>query len=174
MGQTGSSAQELRVWGGRLKISPGSTLVAERIKDRGVNITMVRGHALVAMKNPAYPKTKVSEGYSFWLRPSVVGPGPQKSSRAIWTILEHESRKILGDRVGFEKYLLDWVRETKPDFVVPSSVWQMPKMNSNLRGESGTLFDALLESAIRPAPFRESEVPAKGPNVRVEVNFEGS
>jgi hypothetical protein len=174
MARSDALAQDLRVWGGRLQIEAGSTLVAERVKGRGVNISMIRGEALVSMKRVPGPAQTVRAGQSYWLKASSSRPGPQPTSRAIWALVESESRTILGDRLGLEDYLLSWLQETKPGLTKPLSAWEMPKTDSSIRGEAGTLFDSLLESAIRPAPFLENEVPPKGPNVRVEVNFEGS
>ena len=174
MSASNTSNHELRVWGGKLAIKPGSTIIAERIDGRGVNVTVIRGLATVNMKNSAYRSQSVLQGQSYWLRPSVLGLNPQKSSRAIWKILKQESRRVLGDRLGIEAYLLDWVQTVKTNIRPPSASWEMPKMETYIRGELGSQFDALLESAIRPAPFSENEVPPKGPNVRVEVSFEGS
>jgi len=172
-GRSGQPLCELRVWGGRLILDHGSTVIAERVKGRGVNIFVARGEGRVIMKNAQTEEQVIPTGKSLWLKPSPQQAGPQKTSRAVWSLLENESRAVLGDRIGLERYLLGWIKASKPGGVHPRSAAQMPRMNSTIRGDVGSLFDSLLESAIRPAPFLENEVPPKGPNVRVEVTFEG-
>lgn len=163
----------LRVWGGEISVVPGSTVMTEYVKDRGLYLTVIRGSANVLDKRRPEASINVKAGNLYSIRPSQTPSQIRPSSLAIWSLFDSEARKNHQDRVGIEKYLLNWVNSMNPMFARPLGAEQMPKANSLLRGESGQLFDALLEAAIRPPPFYENEVPPKGPNIRVEVNFEG-
>ncbi|MEE2901971.1 MAG: hypothetical protein VYC39_06550 [Myxococcota bacterium] len=164
---------QLRVWGGEISVVPGSTVMTEYVKDRGLYLTVIRGSARVMDKRQRNTSINVTAGYLYSIRPSESTLGIRPSSLAIWSLFDSEARKNHQDRIGIEKYLLKWVSSMQPMFERPLGAEQMPKANSLLRGEAGQLFDSLLEGSVRPPPFYENEVPPKGPNIRVEVNFEG-
>ena len=147
--------------------------MTEYVKGRGLYLTVIRGAARVLDKRQPNNLINVASGYLYSIRPSQAPSGIRPSSLAIWSLFDSEARKNHQDRIGIEKYLLKWVSSMQPMFERPLGAEQMPKANSLLRGEAGQLFDDLLEGSVRPPPFYENEVPPKGPNIRVEVNFEG-
>ena len=163
----------LRVWGGEISVMPGSTAMTEYVKGRGLYLTVIRGSAQVLDKRLPDSRITVEAGYLYSIRPSEPAAKIRPSSLAIWSLFDGEARKNHRDRIGVETFLLSWVASMKPIFGQLLGAESMPKRNVLLRGESGQLFDALLEAAVRPPPFYENEVPAKGPNIRVEVKFEG-
>lgn len=170
-GQADQRRAELRVWGAQVIIEHGSTVIAERVEGRGVNIFVALGQAQLLMKKKGLAQT-ISPGQSLWLKANAKGLHPQKTSNASWSLLRSEARAVLGDRIGLKRFLLNWIQKTQAAQVSTRATAQMPRTDSAIRGEIGTLFDSLLEAAIRPAAFFENEVPPKGPNVRVEVSFE--
>jgi hypothetical protein len=46
------------------------------------------------------------------------------------------------------------------------------RSTSEVTGAERGAYGLLVEEGFRPPPFFEAEVPPKGPNVRVEVEFE--
>ena len=97
---------------------------------------------------------------------------PRRGGAALSDLAAFEARRGLGDLVGLEAYLLGWVAAVDLGRLTPRQVKGMPTLGPEVMGTDGIL-GAIIEQSQRAAPFFEEEVPTKGPNVLVEVEFAG-
>jgi hypothetical protein len=82
-----------------------------------------------------------------------------------------EARGALADPAGFETFLLAAVATAPIGRLDVRRSDQILRLDPEITGSSAGPVGGLLEEALRPAPFFDEEVPPRGPNVEVEVEF---
>jgi hypothetical protein len=81
-----------------------------------------------------------------------------------------EAEAGIGDLLGLGAFLLEHARGVALRSAGPRGVLDILRTDESSGADAGP-GGVLVESALRPPPFFEEEVPPKGPNVRVEVTF---
>lgn len=82
-----------------------------------------------------------------------------------------EARAHEGDRIGLERFLLQQGTNFQLGQAVRAGVRHGLRGHAEVAGGSDGPTGSLIEEGLRPPPFYEEEVPPKGPNVLVEVDF---
>ena len=99
----------------------------------------------------------------------VVRPG----GRAIADLVAMEARGRIGDLIGLEAFLIRHSGTAALGRTDARRVRSLLRLDPEATGADAGYAGALIEESVRPAPFFEEEVPPKGPNVRVEIEFAG-
>ena len=115
----------------------------------------------------------LEQGQTLRLVPGIAGlPAPRTGGRGTGELVTVEARRAMNDPLGIESFLLSrsegTVLSQRPALGVEGQV----RSTGEITGAEGGVFGNLVEEGFRPPPFFEQEVPPKGPNVRVEVEFE--
>ncbi len=104
--------------------------------------------------------------------PGVAGIPPARAGgRGTQELVTIEARRALNDPLGIEGFLLSRSLEADLEARPARGVEQQVRSASELGGAERGAYEGLIEDGLRPPPFFEAEVPPKGPNVRVEVEF---
>lgn len=155
--------------GHRAEVWPASSVVVEHtgatggavVAHRGAATVIAGGGARVEVPAGRVVNTDRADGQLVALR----GGG------GVMDLVVAEARGVLGDLMGFESFL---VRRSVGAALgaarfegVGAAVRTLPEVSGSHAGPAGRV----MEQRLRPAPFFESEVPPRGPNVRVEVSF---
>lgn len=97
----------------------------------------------------------------------------QPGGTAIADLVATEARDVLGDPQGLRSFLIERSRSARIGRLDVRSTAQILRLGPEILGADSGPAGAMLEDALRPAPFFDEEVPSKGPNVSVEVEFAG-
>ena len=101
------------------------------------------------------------------------GPRVRSGGRAIHELVAAEARTRRGDLIGMERFLIRRVAEAAVARLPPRGIADLMRLDAEVMGADQGHVGFAVESAVRPPAFFEEEVPPKGPNVRVEVQFSG-
>jgi hypothetical protein len=85
---------------------------------------------------------------------------------------EREQLRRQGDVLAARRSLVEWLDQVPFGTQDRAGMRPIHWGTSDVMGAIGGPAGSVLEEALRPPPFFETEVPAKGPNVEVEVGFE--
>ncbi len=154
-------ATELDVRGGLGRIESGTSVILEDTQGGGLVVAVLAGAASVG-------SVKIGP-QRVWRRP-VLGPAtpPRRGGRELANLVREQTRLQIGDWSGLEMWLQRELATTTvgpPKGLSPGGVVRSEQEAAD--GESSVV----AESALRPPPFFEREVPSRGPNVRVEIEF---
>jgi hypothetical protein len=123
----------------------------------------------VALGHPAIP---IARGQIATFPPGAHRVAPARIGGAgISDLAALEARAGLGDLIGIRAFLFERVSRSVLAEISPRGASEIVRLGSEIAGADGGPAGAAIETGIRPPPFFESEVPPKGPNVRVEVTF---
>lgn len=92
---------------------------------------------------------------------------------AVLDLLAAEARGRRRDVVGLQAFLLARVAATSAQPLPTRGIADIMRLDAEVMGADDGHVGLSVEAAIRPPAFFEEEVPPKGPNVRVEVQFGG-
>ncbi len=108
---------------------------------------------------------------------AVIAPGAdgkmrvRKGGTGTAELAMREAELGLGDMLGLSKFLLAQAGRAVLGTARLKSVDELVRTDGEQLGSDARPGGIFVESALRPPPFFEEEVPPKGPNVRVEVTF---
>lgn len=152
--------ETLHVW-----ITSGSSVIVDHSTRDGTTVITRRGRAEAGRAVIGHGQlARGSDSDGVMVRP---GGGE------LADLVVMEARAALGDPVELEAFLLARVAASPVGALDVRRVAAILRLTPEIIGADGGMVGAALEDAIRPAPFFEDEVPSKGPNVVVEVDFAG-
>ena len=160
---TGGVGFEVRAPDGAIVVWPGATAVVEHRRRGGTSLSVGRGRARASNEI-------VHAGQTFELSRAAVH-GPRSGGRAMLELASNEARLGLRDPLGLQSFLLSWVQQAKATDLDARGVCELVRLDHEVAGMNNAPCGVSVEEALRPPPFFEEEVPPKGPNVRVEVEF---
>ena len=96
---------------------------------------------------------------------------PRSGGAGTTDLAAAEARRNLGDLVGIEAFLLAKNRKTRIGGLEVRGSSDLVAVDPERMGSDAVPFGSVRERSLRPAPFFAEEVPPKGPNVEVEVEF---
>jgi hypothetical protein len=162
-----------------LHAEPGAAVVVDRAGPGPIRVAVRRGRVRVGAAEPsrtppspeAAPDAPVVVAGEVWTaRPD--GPGRVAvGGRALEDLVSGHAREALGDLVGVEAFVLAAARRAVAGAAPPIGPGQALRADPERQLAPSDGLGLALEEAIRVPPFFEEEVPPKGPNVRVEVDF---
>jgi hypothetical protein len=170
-GGQGRGAARVVVAGHAVRIDPASSVILEATSAGALTLTTRRGLATIeGAPDVLVPRGATArEGGDLEGGGMIVKPGGD----AIADLVELETRTNLGDQVGLRTFLLGWAKTAPIGRLDTRGVQEILRLGPEISGAT-SLPDATLEGAIRPAPFFATEVPPKGPNVKVNVTYGGN
>lgn len=153
---------------GACRVERGSSVLIEHAARVGSTLVVRAGHAtFTASSDEAHP-VQVGAGELSTLALGAKHPALARTGGVgLADLADVEAKSVLGDIGGVRRFLLDRIATTAVARTRPrrTVIRTVPEVSG------GDPVSATLESAVRPAPFFETEVPPKGPNVKVEVSF---
>ncbi|MFO0724147.1 MAG: hypothetical protein U1E65_10215 [Myxococcota bacterium] len=189
---TASTARALRVElaTGRISASVASRGAVATIVLGRIRAELEPGSAVIADANVAQTtmlearvgstQIRDGEGAALTIVPgqvalSAVGGGLEvrRGSGALANLAVSEARSSLYDPAGLRQFLLERVRSVRIGGLDVRTTGELLRLSPEILGADGGPTGAAVEEALRPPPFYDEEVPSKGPNVRVEVQFAG-
>jgi hypothetical protein len=154
----------------RAELLPRTSAIVERTTGGGIAIAVRAGSVSLSDRQGA--ARPLEAGETIRVVPGVAGiPEPRTGGRGAGELVTLEARRAMNDPLGIESFLLSRSLEAELAARAARGVEQQVRSSSEIAGSAGGPADALIEDAFRPPPFFEAEVPPKGPNVRVEVEF---
>jgi hypothetical protein len=158
--------------GRRIDLAPGSAVIVEETPTGGLAVTVRRGRAVVALSERGAVSATVAAGRVLEVGRDAEGAVVKVGGEATGDLVALEARAALGDLLGLRHHLLDWTRSVRLMPLETRGVSEILRLDSEISGGAG-LHALTVEEAVRPAPFFPSEVPTKGPNVRIDVHYGG-
>jgi hypothetical protein len=154
----------------RIEVSPNTSAIVERTTGGGTAMVVRAGMAVFADREGA--RREVLQGQTLRVIPGIAGiPEPRLGGRGTQELATIEARRAMNDPLGLEEFLLSRSIEGTLAARAARGVEEQVRSASEITGAEGGAYGALVEESFRPPPFFEAEVPPKGPNVRVEVEF---
>jgi hypothetical protein len=151
----------------RVRVPSGSSVVVEESASAGAIVAVRHGRAEVHAPGVAAPLV---------VRPGEVARGEPPSVRtggaALLELVASEAREGLGDPTRLHAYLVEQSRRAPLGPLDTRALGELPRLDAELAGADGGSAGLTLEEALRPPPFFEREVPTKGPNLEIVVEFE--
>lgn len=154
---------EVRVGSDTYRVAARTSAVFEQTASGGSLLAVARGRV-------EQGETVVDAGRVRRRRPGAPAGPVRSGGAAILALVAEEARLELDDPAGWQAFLLRraalrGARGRK------GRLGPQLRFSSDVLGSDADSEGALVEEALRPPPFFESEVPTKGPNVDVEVRF---
>jgi hypothetical protein len=166
--QIGASQLAISTIRHRADLGPRTSAIIERTTGGGTSFAVRAGRASLSDREGA--RQELEEGQTVRVVPGISGiPAPMIGGRGIGELVTLEARRAMNDPLGIQSFLLERSLESQLARRAARGVRQQVRSSSEVTGAEGM---GLVEDAFRPPPFFEAEVPPKGPNVRVEVEFE--
>lgn len=154
----------------RTEVQKRSSVVVEH-SGIGGTVVAVRAGAADMMARGG-ESTRIEAGEVVRTVPGQAGiPRARVGGRGLTGLVVLESRRVLRDPLGVESYLLESARSIALVGRPASGVTDQVRGGSEVTGGERGPFGTLAEEGLRPPPFFEEEVPPKGPNVRVRIDF---
>lgn len=158
---------ELVVGDWRVRVPSGSSVVVEESASAGAIVAVRHGRAEVHAPGIAAPLV-VTPGEVARGEPPMVRTG----GAALLELVASEAREGLGDPTRLHAYLVEQSRRAPLGPLDTRALGELPRLDAELAGADGGSAGLTLEEALRPPPFFEREVPSKGPNLEIVVEFE--
>ena len=160
----------LVVRGGPGRLSAGTSVILEDTRSGGLVVAVRSGQASVG-------SVLVARG-QVWRRP-LLGPAgpPRRGGDQLAELLRSRSTaarssspgRKLGDFSGVEAWLQEELQKATVGAPRGLAVGRIVRSEQEAAGTGPG--GVLPEAAFRPPPFFEDEIPPRGPNVRIEVDF---
>lgn len=153
---------ELKLRGAEGRLVAGTSLIIEDTLSAGLVLAVRKGKAQVG-------SVEIGEGM-VWRRPLLGSAGaPRPGGNELADLLRRQVHDSIGDWSGLER----WLREELMKTMVgpPEGLTVGGVVRSEQEVSIPSPGDLLTESALRPPPFFEDEVPPPGPNVQVDIDF---
>lgn len=158
----------VKVAGVVLVVPPGRSLVLE-LNHSGILTAVARGGPIEVLDGAGRARALLP-GYSLSARAGRV-VGQRLGGAGLADLAMIEARAHEGDRLGLERFLLDIGTSFEIGQAIRAGVRQQIRGHAEVIGAGHGTTGVVIEEGIRPPPFFEDEVPPKGPNVVVEVDF---
>jgi hypothetical protein len=180
--KSSSTAAELILGGGRIWVQAIGREVRVRSAERTVRLlepsSVILDHS-ARLGLSVIPRRGVAEVDGFRAAPGLVAqidssqspPRLVPGGQAIADLVANEARAALGDPHGLRSFLIERSARAEIGRLDVRRVHEVIRTSPEILGTDGGSAAAMLEEALRPAPFFDREVPPKGPNVKVEVEF---
>ena len=151
----------------RVELHPRTSAIVERTTGGGLSLAVRAGRATLSERGV---RRELEEGQTIRVLPGISGlPEPRTGGRGTGELVAIEARRAMNDPLGVESFLLSRSLDSELSRRAARGVEQQVRSTSEVAGAEGM---GLIEDSFRPPPFFEAEVAPKGPNVRVEVEFE--
>lgn len=150
-------------------VAPRDRSLVLEVNHSGVLTVVTRGGALQIIDGAGASHT-LMPGYSLIARTGRV-VGQRLGGAGLADLAMIEARAHEGDRIGLERFLLDVGTSFEIGQAVRAGVRHQIRGHAEVIGAGHGTTGVVIEEGLRPPPFFEDEVPPKGPNVRVEVDF---
>lgn len=168
--QVGTNVLAVETLRHRAEIGPRASAIVERTTGGGTSLAVRAGRAVLSDREGA--RRELEAGYTVSVLPGVPGvPEPRTGGRSTGELVTVEARRALGDPLGIEAFLLRRAQQSELAASAARGVHEQVRASSEVTGAERGAFGGLVEESFRPPPFFEAEVPPKGPNVRIEVEF---
>lgn len=158
----------VKVAGVQVVVPPGRSLVLE-LNHGGVLTAVTRGGPIEIIDRAGGGQV-LMPGYSLIARSGRV-IGQRLGGSGLADLVMIEARAHEGDRIGLERFLLETGTAFEIGQAVRAGVRHQIRGHAEVIGGGNGTAGVVIEEGIRPPPFFEDEVPPKGPNVVVEVDF---
>ena len=169
--QVGATPLAVHTLRHRIEVSPKTSAIVERTTGGGTALVVRAGMVVFSDREGA--RREVQQGQTLRVIPGIAGvPEPRIGGRGTQELATIEARRAMNDPLGFEEFLLSRSIEGNLAARAARGVHEQVRSASEVAGAEGGAYGSLVEESFRPPPFFEAEVPPKGPNVRVEVEFE--
>lgn len=171
-GRAGGEGEPLDVMVGRwrVRVTPGSSVVIERAVTAGSTVMVRVGSAVIHTQEDA-----VSGRLPVLVQPGDAARGEPPALRsggaALLDLVASESREAQGDPAQLARFLVERARGAPIGRLGTRAVADILRIDPEIAGADGGSMGLTLEEAIRPPPFFEREVPSKGPNAEIVVEF---
>lgn len=154
--------------GATAEVASRTSLIAEHTRHAGSAIAVRAGTVVLRGDEPL----PVHQREVAMIAPGADGKTRvQKGGSGTAELAIREAEQGLGDLLGLSRFLLEHARQVVLGTSTLKSAEELVRTDGQLLGSDAHPGGIFLESALRPPPFFEEEVPLKGPNVRVEVTF---
>lgn len=158
----------VKVAGVEVVVPPGRSLVLE-LNHSGALTVVTRGGPIEIVDGAGATQVLAS-GFSLIARSGRV-VGQRLGGAGLADLAMIEARAHEGDRIGLERFLLEVGTSFEIGQAVRAGVRHQIRGHAEVIGAGNGTTGVVIEEGIRPPPFFEDEVPPKGPNVVVEVDF---
>lgn len=149
-----------------VEVPPGASVVVERSSAVGTTVAVRAGLAVVRAEAGAAPVV---------VRPGEVAHGAVPVLRAggvgLLDLAASEAREARRDPTRLRSFLVERSARVVLGRLDTRTVGTILRVDPELAGGDGGSAGYTLEEALRPPPFYEAEVPTKGPNVEIVVEF---
>lgn len=151
-------------------IDPGTASVFAHNRVKGLHLAVRTGRVVIRDADRGLVEVKEGEAIQIvptsdkFRRPSMGGEG-------LVRLVVQEASRQLGDLAGIEPFLIRRVARATVSRAATRPFSRL-HIGDESRGSENGPVGVVLERALRPPPFFATEVPPKGPNVRVEVRFD--
>ncbi len=162
----GARALDVRVGRWRVEVLPGASVVIERAGGAGSTVVVRVGEVRVH-GDAGHPPVRAQPGDAVRGEPPVVRSG----GAALLDLVASEARDAQGDPAQLARFLVERARTAPIGRLGTRAVTDILRVDPELAGADGGSMGLTLEEAIRPPPFFEREVPTKGPNAEIVVEF---
>lgn len=165
------SGIEVRTLKHRTEVQERSSVIVEHSSIGGTVVT-VRAGAARMMEREGAAAAPIRVGEVIRVVSGQQGVPPARiGGKGLSDLVVVESRRALRDPLGVESFLLRSALAVTPARRRAADVTEQVRAGSEVGGSENAPFGRLVEEGLRPPPFFEEEVPPKGPNVRVRVDF---
>lgn len=147
---------ELHLGAERVKVRPGSLVIAELGRRQDGLLVVVRGGAQV--------ESLMVRSGQLWR----LGAAEAKVGGAALAELVQDEARDRGESLEVQRFFMEQLGSLR---LGAAKGRPALRLTSDVVGSAHGPAGLLLEDALRPPPFFAEEVPPKGPNVRVEVIF---
>ncbi len=153
---------KLEVRDGMGSVRAGTSVIVDDTRSGGLLVAARAGRATIG-------SVEVGPG-QVWRRPVLGTSGPpRRGGDQLADLVRRQTETLVGDWSGLDRWLQVELRQFpigSPRGLSPGGV---VRAEQEAAGASSSRH--LTEFGLRPPPFFDEEVPSRGPNVRVEVDF---
>ncbi len=154
----------------QVKVPPQTSVVIEHTRSGGTLVVVRAGEVVV---QSGLQKFSVGPGQALTHSPGAQGlRAPRVGGQALSELVAQQTRLVLGDPSRVYSFVLaraQGLGDARPG-AVDLNGWV--RGSAAALGAEGDMSSVLVEEGLRPPPFFEQEVPTKGPNLEVQVNFQ--
>lgn len=167
--QAGAGGFEVRTNRHRVAIAPRSSIIVEH-GSTGTLVVARAGEATFADLEGR--SVRIPVGHAVHVgRGDLEAPRPRMGGRGLSELVAAESRRMLGDPNGVEAFIVWRALRVEPEARLARGISAQLRSASDVVGSDAGAAGGLVEAGIRPPPFFADEVPPKGPNVVVRIDY---
>lgn len=153
----------------QIEVASASSVVLEHTRTGGTFLVVRAGQAAV---QSGRDRQVVAPGQALHRKPGAqVLRAPSTGGQALLELVAAQARQALHDPSGLQGFLRSRISAGPGQRTAALDASGLLRGPAEVIGADGDTVGLLVEEGLRPPPFFEAEVPTKGPNLEVQVNF---